>query len=534
MSTFHDPLVARPLDVRDPRLALRALARLPYPFLLHSSLRDPRGRWSFFGADPFEVYRGGDWDAALAAWRARAAQRAGSDGHSHVRDRGDPGDRLQDGGLPRVPFTGGAVGYWSYDFGRRLERIPALAADDLGLPDFVLGLYDVVGAFDHASGEAWLFSSGLPLAGPEARRRAEARGEEFARRIEGARAPGRGAPAPEGNHAPGSREPAAAGSARLARSTFSPEGYCRAVEMVQDHIRRGDIFQANLSQRWTLPHPAGRPGDSRPGMEPRERTADGGLVAAASGGDAGLLGLALDVFDSLATVSPAPFAAFFGAGDHAIACASPERFLEVRGRRIEARPIKGTRPRGACAVEDETLGAELALSAKDRAENVMIVDVLRNDLGRVAETGSVAVPELCVLETFPQVFHLTSTVTGRLRDGLDAFDLLRAAFPGGSITGAPKIRAIEILERLEPTRRHIYTGSVGYVDFGGDADWNIAIRTVLVTRDALHFAAGGGITVESDPAAEYLETLHKAEGVRLGLVLTLGPVLLAPTPAVPA
>ena len=237
---------------------------------------------------------------------------------------------------------------------------------------------------------------------------------------------------------------------------------------------------------------------------------------------------ALALCDALARLSPAPYAAFLGAPDHAIASASPERFIELNGPRVETRPIKGTRPRGADRAEDARLSAELLASAKDRAENVMIVDVLRNDLGRVCETGSVAVAGLCELETFPQVFHLTSTVTGTLARERDAFDLLHACFPGGSITGAPKIRAMEILEALEPVRRHLYTGSIGYLDWSGDADWSIAIRTLVVTGRTVHFSAGGGITADSDPEAEYRETLDKAEGMRLALERVEGPVSLAP------
>jgi para-aminobenzoate synthetase component 1 len=268
---------------------------------------------------------------------------------------------------------------------------------------------------------------------------------------------------------------------------------------VKDLIAAGDIFQANLSQRWTCP------------VESTDPTA-----------------LALALHESLAAVSPAPFAAFLGAPDHAVASASPERFLRLRGREVETRPIKGTRPRAAEPHEDRRLGEELLASAKDWAENVMIVDVLRNDLGRVCETGSVRVPRLCQLETFPQVHHLTSTVHGTLRDGRSPFDLLHACFPGGSITGAPKIRAMQILETLEPIRRHLYTGSIGYVDWSGDADWSIAIRTAIVTGNAVHFAAGGGITADSDPDAEYREALIKASGMAAALGRLVGPVLLEP------
>jgi para-aminobenzoate synthetase component 1 len=281
-------------------------------------------------------------------------------------------------------------------------------------------------------------------------------------------------------------------------STFSPEGYRRAVDRVREHIRAGDIFQANLSQRWTCNVSA----------DPTS--------------------LALALHEALARCSPAPFSAFLGAPDHAIASSSPEGFLRLRDGRVETRPIKGTRPRAPSLAADLRLQAELLQSAKDRAENVMIVDVLRNDLGRVCATGSVEVAALCELESFAQVHHLTSTVRGRLDRGRDAFDLLHACFPGGSITGAPKLRAIEILERLEPVRRHVYTGAIGYVDWSGDADWNIAIRTALVTRDANHIAAGGGITADSDPEAEYRETLDKAAGLSRALERLVGPVRLEP------
>jgi para-aminobenzoate synthetase component 1 len=452
--------LAYPLPLADPLQALGAIADLPQPFLLASTLPGPRARWSFFGADPFESFRGGRWDEAAAAWRA--ARRG-------ARSR-------------RAPFTGGAVGYWAYDFGRRLERWRndpgdgTPAADDLGLPDFVLGLYDVVGAIDAARGQAWLFSSGRPETGPARARRARERLATFARRLEAAIS---------------STPPAAAIAASIAppHSTFERAAYLDAVARVRGHIARGDIFQANLSQRWSAAvAPTTRPG---------------------------ALGRAL--FEALARCSPAPHAAFLDLGDHAVVSASPERFLELRGDRVETRPIKGTRRRGVDTADDAARAVALAHSPKDRAENVMIVDVLRNDLGRVCETGSVEVPALCELERFPQVFHLTSTVTGTLRPGLDALDLLTACFPGGSITGAPKLRAIEIIDALEPVRRHIYTGAIGYLDWSGDADWNVAIRTATVTPRALHFAAGGGVTADSEPAAEYDETLDKAAGLMSAL-----------------
>jgi para-aminobenzoate synthetase component I len=457
-------LLTLDLELPSPLAAYAALRELPYPFLLHSSLRDDRARWSFFGADPFVVFRGGDFAAAPESFRRFALP---------TQAERDPDES---------PFQGGLVGYWSYDFGRRLERLPSFAVDDLGLPDFVLGGYDVIGAFDHATVRARLYSSGLPHEGARGAGRARARLDAFAKRLAKAREP----------------EIQARGNVEhRAHSTFTPDDYRRSVDQIREHIRRGDIFQANLSQRWTV---------------------------AASRRD--LTDLALPLTVSIARHTPSPFAATFECRDHVIVSASPERFLELRNRRIETRPIKGTRPRGSDPASDAALAAELLASAKDRAENVMIVDVLRNDLGRVCETGTVETRELCALESFAQVHHLTSTVTGTLRRGLDAFDLLRAAFPGGSITGAPKIRAMEVLEAIEPVRRHIYTGALGYLDWNGDADWNIAIRTALLTGDSIRFAAGGGITADSDPDAELEETLHKAEGLRSALSAVLGPVEL--------
>ena len=463
------PPVVEAIPIDDPLVAARALSGLPHPFLLHSSAPGGRACWSFFGADPFAVFGAADYEAARTMWRG-------------LRGTVSACDSCPAG----LPFCGGMVGYWAYDFGRRLERLPSVAADDLGLPDVVLGFYDVVGAFDHETGQAWLVSSGLPLEPGLRARRARDRLRRFADLLAAAR--------------PVATTPTPCRAALVRpRSTFTPDAYRTAIEQVKESIRAGDIFQANLSQRWTLP------------VESADPTAR-----------------ALALSKALALVSPAPHAAFLGAPDHAIASASPERFLELRGRRVETRPIKGTRPRGADPGEDERMRAELLASAKDRAENVMIVDVLRNDLGRVCETGSVAVTALCELEAFPQVFHLTSTVTGTLAQDRDAFDLLHACFPGGSITGAPKIRAMEIIEALEPVRRHLYTGSIGYIDWSGDADWSIAIRTLLVTERAVRFAAGGGITADSDPEAEYRETLDKAEGMRLALERVEGPVALAP------
>ena len=450
---------------------LRALAGLPGAFALRSSLPDPgaasrRARWTLFGADPFASFRAGDTPVAMESFRTLAAH---APANPTARELG-------------VPFAGGAVGYWAYDYGRRLERLPATTRDDLGLPDFVMSLYDVTGAHDHDSGRTWLFSSGLPADADQRFGRASVRLRLFKQWLE--------SPPRSAFPRPPARAP------RTAHSTFTADGYRRAVDAVREAIRRGDLFQANLSQRWRLPLP-----------------------------QAAAHVLAFD--DALRAESPAPFAATLCLGDHAVLSASPELFLRRRGLSVETRPIKGARPRGDTPDDDARLAAELQASAKDRAENVMIVDVLRNDLGRVCEAGSVRVPELCALERFPQVWHLTSTVLGTLRRGLGPFELLHACFPGGSITGAPKIRAMQLLESLEPVRRHLYTGAIGWIGWEGDADWSIAIRTAIATRDAVHWSAGGGITADSDPDAEYRESLAKAEGLRLALGRVVGEVQLS-------
>jgi len=467
------PLV-HPLDLGRSLAPLRALTRLRHPFLLHSSLPDDggaeprRARWSFFGADPFAVFRGGDEGDAIAAFRRFAAT-------APMPDEAVLGTH--------APFWGGAVGYWAYDYGRRLESLPELAQDDTGLPDFVIALYDVVGAYDHDTREAWLISTGMPFQGADALDRAKERLASFRTRLEGASL-----------HAAPVEMP---GVGPMVSCTFTPEGYRRAVEAVRQSIARGDLFQANLSQRWSVPVP-------------------------------GAAARALELYEALAQHSPSPCAAFLHHGDHAVLSASPERFIELRGQHVETRPIKGTRPRGRTPEEDARLAAELLASDKDRAENVMIVDVSRNDLGRVCDTGTVTAGEVCALESFPQVHHLVSTVTGRLREGLDAFDLLHACFPGASITGAPKIRAMELIDALEPVRRHVYCGAIGWIGWDGDADWSIAIRTAVASGDTLRFAAGGGVTADSDPDTEYRETLDKAEGMRVAFSTVLGELSLTP------
>jgi para-aminobenzoate synthetase component 1 len=263
-------------------------------------------------------------------------------------------------------------------------------------------------------------------------------------------------------------------------SNVNRAAYLKTVRRAIDYIYAGDCFQVNIAQRLLCP----------------------------------ALLPPIELYRRLRWRNPATFSAYADLGDFVVASASPERFLRVEGGEVETRPIKGTRPRGATPAEDESRVAELLHSAKDRAENVMIVDLLRNDLGRVCGYGSVRVAALCRLESYAFVHHLVSEVRGRLRDGLGPIDLLRAAFPGGSVTGAPKIRAMEIIDELEPCRRGVYTGAIGYFSDHGRADFNIAIRTLVIEADTAHFHVGGGIVIDSDPLLEYRETLAKGRRLR--------------------
>jgi para-aminobenzoate synthetase component 1 len=389
--------------------------------------------------------------------------RVPGDALAEARSAMAPYGTLRIDGLP--PFQGGLAGLIGYDQGRVYERLPAPRADDLDVPDVWLGLYDWVIAWDHETGEAWLISSGLPERGAAAARRAAARARAVLALIAGAPRPERATSAPRNAEAPA--------------SNFTRAEYMRAVARVREYILAGDVFQVNLSQRF----------------------------------EAALTASPLELYRRLRARNPAPYSAFLDGGDFQVMSASPERFLRVDGDRVETRPIKGTRPRDADPARDAALARELASSPKDQAENVMIVDLLRNDLSRVCRPGSVQVPALLTLETLPTVHHLVSTVTGHLEPACDAFDLLRAAFPGGSITGAPKVRAMEIIAELEPVRRSVYCGSIGYFSLSGDMDTSIVIRTYLATGGRVCFHAGGGIVADSDPALEYEETLHKARAL---------------------
>lgn len=442
----------------EPHELFHAFAGEPFALLLDSATAavgrdaDLHGRWSFIALDPFDTltFHRSDAGRPFETLKARLGGLALS---------------ATTPGLP--PFTGGAAGFFGYGLAHTLERLPPeeapWAMDDQHLPDMALGLYDVVVAFDMLERRCLLLSTGMPeVHGTKRRERAIARAADIRNRLSSAAMPTR----------------FSAGSSSIITSNFTRDAYERAVARVIELIHAGDIFQANLSQRF-----------------------EGRLDA----GDS-----AYDLYLRLRGESPAPFASFFNFGDGALVSSSPERFLSCREGAVETKPIKGTRPRGATPQEDARLAAELLASEKDRAENVMIVDLLRNDISRVCADRSVMVDKLCALESFANVHHLVSTVRARLRDGRTCADLLAAAFPGGSITGAPKLRAMEIIAAIEPTTRGPYCGAIGYLGFDGAMDTAIAIRTMVVKGARVTFQAGGGITAESDPASEYDETLAKA------------------------
>lgn len=439
-------------------------------FFLDSGIHSPHlGRYSFLGSDPFLIFR---------HYRGRS-EIMGKTGTEVAQ--GNPFDIIKNLFSkfrlitpPQVPpFLGGAVGYFAYDMKHFIEKLPSSGRADITVPLCFLAFYDTVIIFDHLHETAFISSTGLPEE-TEHRRglRAKMRAEEFLRRLSG-----RTLSPPRTTRPPCSR------NAGAVVSNFTRDDYLGAIVKAKEYIAAGDIYQVNLSQRFS----------ARVSSSP------------------------LQLYRTLRILNPAPFAAFLDCGEATLLSSSPERFLRMAGRMVETRPIKGTRPRGRNSSEDDRLKAELLASPKDRAELMMIVDLERNDLGRVCEYGSVTVPELATLESYATVFHLVSTVTGRLRQDRDHLDCIRAAFPGGSITGAPKIRAMEIIDELEPTQRSIYTGALGYLGFNQQTDLNILIRTMLYHNGTIHFQVGGGIVADSDPALEYEETLHKGKALLAAL-----------------
>jgi len=357
-------------------------------------------------------------------------------------------------GTTGLPYEGGAIGYFGYDLARRLERLPKLARDPDGLPDMCIGIYDWAIVVDHGKHQAWLVGQG---------RDAET-ARNWDRLVDMLSTP---------RQADALRPFRAAGT--VDRSLSWSE-YLTRFERIQAYIRDGDCYQVNFAQRFDLP----------------------------------VTGEPWAGYQSIRSLNPSPFSAFLAYDDFSVLSFSPERFLWQHDGLVETKPIKGTRPRGTTAEQDAELIRALRESAKDQAENLMIVDLLRNDLGRVCVPGSIGVPRLFEVESFATVHHLVSTVVGTLRPDEDALSLLRACFPGGSITGAPKIRAMQIIEELEPQRRGVYCGAIGRIGYDGGMDTSIVIRTLMTRGDRAWFYAGGGIVADSTAEAEYQECLSKA------------------------
>jgi para-aminobenzoate synthetase component 1 len=450
------------LEVGD---ALAALADQPGLLVLESALiREPTGRYSFLTADPFETH---------------VVERVafGSDPLEPIRRLLGELETVPVADLP--PFQGGAAGLLSYELGTAFERIPRAPHDEFQLPDLAVGLYDWVIAWDHHERRVWIISQGFPAIQPIERERRARERLEFVRERLGSKVPPRVVASSEGLSATSLSPQFVAPGLEGLLSNFSRDAYIRAVERTIECIFAGDIFQANLSQR--LLYPAQ--------LDP------------------------IALADKLRRYNPAPFGGVFLFDDWAVISASPERFVSVRDGEVETRPIKGTRKRPPAPEADLFTRDELRESRKDQAENVMIVDLLRNDLSRVCAPGSIRVPQLCGVETYETVQHLVSEVRGRLEHGRTVWDLIRAVFPGGSITGAPKVRAMEIIAELEPTVRGPYCGSLFYVGCDGSADSSILIRTFVCRRGWIACSVGGGIVADSNPASEYEETLHKATGM---------------------
>jgi para-aminobenzoate synthetase component I len=446
------PIVTRIAELpycTDSARLFEAVADQPWAVLLDSGRHHPgQSRYDIIATDPWAtlVTRGGRSEI-----RNRDSVRISPD---------DPFQLLRELLQPVAastsppPFSGGAIGYFGYDLGRRLERLPSLAVDDEQLPELAVGLYDWAVVIDHLERRTWLAAADRT---PRASQQWRQLIERFSK------------PAAERTRAP-------LRTLSPIRSNMTREQYAVAFDRIKRYIEDGDCYQVNLAQRFEV-RVSGDPWTA---------------------------------YQALRVLNPAPHAAYLNLPFAQVLSASPERFLQLREGRVETRPIKGTRPRAGHPRLDAERAQELRASAKDRAENVMIVDLLRNDLAKSCRPGSVRVPRLFEVESFASVHHLVSTVTGELAAGRDALDLLRGCFPGGSITGAPKMRAMQIIEELEPQRRGVYCGSIGYIGYDGAMDTNIAIRTATYRNGHARFWAGGGIVADSVVAEEYQETLDKA------------------------
>ena len=457
-----DPVIEKIGNPKRPADLFSALWHYPYAFFLDSALQNKRlGRFSLMGCEPFLIFKS-KGDTVILEWQDGKRESFRSNPFLALREIFK---RYRcENPYKELPFISGGVGYFSYDMKDFVEDLPDIASDDLDLPDCVMGFYDLVIIYDNIKNAAYIASCGLPYSGTKGARRQTGRLKEFKDRI---------------RKKSGVRNELSSCAPGRIKSNFSKSGYISAIEKAKQYIKKGDIYQVNLSQRF----------QADLALEPSR------------------------VYSRLREVSPAPFASYLGFKDVTILSSSPERFLLKKGDYIETRPIKGTRPRGMDKRSDLSLERELKNSAKDNAEHIMIVDLERNDLGRICNYGTVKLAESAAMERYANVFHLVSTVSGKLKEGIEPVDCLLAAFPGGSITGAPKIRSMEIIEELEPVKRSLYTGAIGYISFDGDMDTSIIIRTLIVKGAKAYFSVGGGIVADSDPESEYQETLDKAAGL---------------------
>ena len=419
-------------------------------FILDSSMgKEKLGRYSFISSNPFKVLK-------------------------YKNTFENPLDSLQNElnkykvkNNTHLPFIGGAVGYLSYDLKNYIEKLPKTSVDDTNVYDLYFGFYNWVIVIDHLQNKTYIATPNLDIE-KENKLIVDIEKRIYKSELNGIDSI--------------CYEERGVAKTKL-KSNFTKNKYENAVRKVQNYIRQGDIYQANLTQRFS------------------------GQTVLSS----------YELYRDLRKFSPAPFGAFLNFEGSHILSNSPERFIKCVNKKLETRPIKGTRPRGKNKEEDLKLQEELINSEKDRSELLMIVDLERNDIGRISKIGSVKVPELFVIEAYANVNHLVSTVVGEVDDDKDCIDIIKAIFPGGSITGAPKIRAMEIIDELEPTQRNVYTGSIGYIGFNGDMDLNIAIRTIVKQNENVYFQVGGGITWDSNPQDEYQETLDKAKSIMKAL-----------------
>jgi len=464
-----------PADLLTPVSAYLRLAQgARYSFLLESVEGGEKiARYTFAGAHPEEVFRYNAGACVLESadrvvWEER-------DPISFLRERMERFHPVRVPGLP--PLVAGAIGYFSYDMVRLIERLPKRLRDEIGLYDAMLAFYHGLIAFDHVQHRLWIvrnvFTGGPDDSSQRSLYNAAARDIRRTRKL---------LELPIATERPRKESPKKGGKLQV-KSNFRRPEYLAAVRKAKQYIRAGDIFQVVLSQRFSAKTKA----------QPFE------------------------IYRELRALNPSPYLFYLQMNDIAVVGSSPERLVKVQGRDVFYRPIAGTQPRGKDEAEDQRLEKELLASEKERAEHIMLVDLGRNDLGRVCDYGSVKVEQLMTVERFSHVMHIVSTLRGRLREDVDCFDALMACFPAGTVSGAPKVRAMEIIEELERTRRGIYAGGVLYMDFAGNLDSCIALRTMVVKNGVAYVQAGGGIVADSTPEGEYQESVNKSRALLTAL-----------------